>query len=65
VRHFPGVSSNAVISRPLYCIARPLRLHRDAKVSKACSLLEENYADSSYERSPDSRRPEADGESAY
>ena len=22
-RHFPGVSSNAVISRPLYCIARP------------------------------------------
>src|SRR6516225_3477970 len=38
VRHFPGVSSNAVISRPLYCIARPLRLHRDAKVSKGLQL---------------------------
>ena len=38
VRHFPGVSSNAVISRPLYCIARPLPLHRDAKVSKGLQL---------------------------
>jgi len=26
-RQFPGVCSNAVISRPLYSIARPLRLH--------------------------------------
>ena len=37
-RHFPGVSSNAVISRPLYCIARPLRLRSGTqRRAKACS----------------------------
>jgi hypothetical protein len=30
-RHFPGSCSNALKSNPLYCIARPLRLHRGRK----------------------------------